>query len=660
MRLQYVWFMCCVCLLSGCTLDPPYTVGEACPDAQYYAKSNGTVDGSFGDAGSEYYKMYNSTHYCPQAYPICGKSKTAFICHEACRKNEIFCTEQCVKPLEDTRYCGARGLCSDSDVNSDNYHGQICSEGEICRDGLCICAKTWEIACDGKCIDPAMNDSYCGAHGLCRDSDENSHNYKGKQCLEDEICENGRCVCASSREIRCNGECIDPNRHANYCGARGLCTDADNSSVNYRGQICKTGERCEDGECKCIRSWEIICHDECIDPSVNAFYCGARGLCSDANPDSANYVGNACPDGQNCEDGVCKCAKNNEIFCNGSCTDPRNDKYYCGARGLCIADDPANADFAGGTCDRCEDGVCLCEANKHVYNNSCEPDSINHCGAHGNSCNTADYPHSTNLICQNGQCVVTACEPDAFFAADGKSCTTCNDLVKDAKVGDSIYLGHYRHLITSEEKQPIEWLVLATDDNKGVLLLSKWVLEARTYHVHYYITWKDSRMRAWLNGLDTSNITNGADYSQDNFLMAAFSDKELTCIQTVTNDNPDNPKYGTEGGEDTEDRVFLLSIDEAGYEGGGYLADDEARQAYATDYAAHATSAITYTSYYENVQYDDQTYVFYRTLWWLRTQGGVRQGAICATTIGGGGSIDLWGQHLSQYGVGVRPAMWIK
>ena len=46
------------------------------------------------------------------------------------------------------------------------------------------------------------------------------------------------------------------------------------------------------------------------------------------------------------------------------------------------------------------------------------------------------------------------------------------------------------------------------------------------------------------------------------FIAEAFSASEKSAIPTVTLSNPDNPNYGTEGGNDTQDQVFLLSLEE--------------------------------------------------------------------------------------------------
>ena len=673
--------LCSICIamcLVGCTLEAPPQVAEDCPNATYYSKGDGTIDGYFSDDGSAYHRVYSITHHCPAAYPICAKGIDASFCHETCRDNEVFCSDKCIKPLEDKAYCGARGLCMDADINSPNYRGQQCAAGEICRNGVCDCAKNWEISCGGKCIDPSMNDAFCGARGKCNDSDDLSDNYRGQRCREDEICQNGICVCASSRKIRCGDACIDPTKDATHCGARGSCSDVDRDSANYRGQSCLSGERCTDGTCACARSLEISCDGKCINPNDNMTYCGARSLCSDETSDSDNYRGVSCHEGQICENGICKCAKSREISCDSTCIDPAIDNKHCGAVGRCDDPNSISPDFIGGICDWCEGGECMCDDNKHIYNHSCEIDDETNCGAHGNACSGEKFVHAAEVKCLDGECVVTACEPGTFLAADGKSCTTCAELIRDVHPGDIVQIGHYRQLYESEERQPIDWIVLDIDDQKGVLVLSKWVLMPKKYSVYNYVTWKDSQLRAWLNGLNTLGIVNGIDCTNDNFILSAFSNEEQTCIQTVTNENPDNPQNGAAGGEDTEDRVFLLSVYEAGYEvdgeNHGYFSENSERNGYATDYASRIGGhVIIYPSDTQTVRFGEHDYLFYSTIWWLRTPGVGRElqentnYSSYGTVVLSGGSIDLYGVGVggslnTDFGgaVGVRPAMWIK
>ena len=47
----------------------------------------------------------------------------------------------------DRTYCGARGLCLDADVTSENYHGSSCEDDELCRDSICVCQNRLDIRC---------------------------------------------------------------------------------------------------------------------------------------------------------------------------------------------------------------------------------------------------------------------------------------------------------------------------------------------------------------------------------------------------------------------------------------------------------------------------------------------------------------------------------
>ena len=115
--------------------------------------------------------------------------------------------------------------------------------------------------------------------------------------------------------------------------------------------------------------------------------------------------------------------------------------------------------------------------------------------------------------------------------------------------GDTMTFGHYEQdADPSNGAEPIEWIVL---DNDGdyVTLISKYGLDAKPYNTTYTsVTWETCTLRAWLN---------------DDFLNEAFTASEQDRLKTVTVSNPYNSTYGTTGGNDTEDKVYLLSIDES-------------------------------------------------------------------------------------------------
>ena len=115
------------------------------------------------------------------------------------------------------------------------------------------------------------------------------------------------------------------------------------------------------------------------------------------------------------------------------------------------------------------------------------------------------------------------------------------------EVGSTITFGRYPQTESGEIK-PIEWQVLEVKDNKAFLLANK-QLDAAPYHAAFEdVTWKTSSIRQWLN---------------TDFYNSAFNESEKSRIVITVLKNPGNPKADTVGGGDTEDRIFLLSLDEA-------------------------------------------------------------------------------------------------
>ena len=157
------------------------------------------------------------------------------------------------------------------------------------------------------------------------------------------------------------------------------------------------------------------------------------------------------------------------------------------------------------------------------------------------------------------------------------------------KVGKTIEFGNYPQDKDGTEK-PIEWIVMKKEGNQ-VLLLSKYVLDAKSYNEGWGdVTWETSDIRQWLN---------------NEFYTTAFNKAEKAKIQTSLIKNEDNSEYGTSGGNDTEDKVFLLSEKEADT----LFSDEEERIAKATEYAEKLGVDINENSEEKGAW------------WWLRSPG---------------------------------------
>ena len=203
--------------------------------------------------------------------------------------------------------------------------------------------------------------------------------------------------------------------------------------------------------------------------------------------------------------------------------------------------------------------------------------------------------------------------------------TPVSDDVKAAsqlKAGSIITFGRYPQTESGEIK-PIEWRVLEVKDNK-VLLLADKGLAGIPYNVQKMpVTWKTSSIRQWLNA---------------DFYNAAFNESEKSRVAVTDLKNPDNPEFGTRGGDDTRDRIFLLSPDEAEW----YLMYDADRVMKPTLYA---DKHCVYVSSSGN------------SWWWLRSPGDMPN---LASRVGGDGAFYLRGHIVSTCHIAARPALWIK
>lgn len=175
-------------------------------------------------------------------------------------------------------------------------------------------------------------------------------------------------------------------------------------------------------------------------------------------------------------------------------------------------------------------------------------------------------------------------------------------------------------------KEPIEWLVLARDGDKA-LLLSKYALDHQSFMPFYEpvtepFTWESCSLRQWLNST---------------FLNAAFSAEEQRRLLTATVITAPGGRKGSENPFTTEDRVFLLSDTEV-Y---AYFSSEAAT---VTDYTAYALSEDPWAG---------NATAPAPAIWWLRTtDGGNHPDSVYTRGGVGEGARSYEGEY-------VRPAIWV-
>ncbi len=182
----------------------------------------------------------------------------------------------------------------------------------------------------------------------------------------------------------------------------------------------------------------------------------------------------------------------------------------------------------------------------------------------------------------------------------------------------------------------IKWKVLQNDGSALFVMADKG-LDCKDYNEKYAaVTWEDCTLRSWLNNI---------------FYKTAFSDVEQKAVvtQTVTNEN--NSEYGTEGGNNTIDKAYLLSIGEVSNPSYGFCEDSS------TDSASRRVHASDY-AYVMGVYYREMFMGGYTDCtWWLRSPGNV---SYASAYVPMGGYISHFGSDVRDYSDAVVPALHIK
>ena len=208
------------------------------------------------------------------------------------------------------------------------------------------------------------------------------------------------------------------------------------------------------------------------------------------------------------------------------------------------------------------------------------------------------------------------------------------------EVGSTVELGHYPQTASGTDSTPIEWLVLDVQDGKA-LLISHYGLDTKPYNTDYVdITWEQCTLRTWLN---------------NDFISTAFTADEQEAILLT---NVDNSRaqcysgYDTTGGNDTQDKIFLLSYAEANK----YFGVQHHSVSEATD---NTKSRVQTTAYaiaqgaYTNSRYTTAGGA-YSGWWWLRSPGYCQY---YAANVSLDGSLNF--DCVDSGDASVRPAFWL-
>jgi hypothetical protein len=297
------------------------------------------------------------------------------------------------------------------------------------------------------------------------------------------------------------------------------------------------------------------------------------------------------------------------MICNDVIVDSRSDSANCGGCGN------------------------VCQSGFECVNSACKRIS-SMTSSTTITCNAQTVkPYSDRLNCTG--CGI-ACG-NYYYCKEG-SCTSL------PSIGSTITFGHYEQdNNTSNGKEPIEWRVLERKSNGQLLVISEKVLDVKPYNTtSISITWEKSTIRSWLNGYGASYNTVGTDFTSENFINTAFTAAEKAKIVSSNVLADPNPNYNTAPGNETTDKIFLLSIKEA--KNTNYFANNASRQADATRYAVK-----------QGVYVIGDVHCY--ATWWLRSPCG---NEFLAAFVHRHGYVLNSGDNVDNDDLGVRPALLVQ
>ncbi|MBR1693254.1 MAG: serine/threonine protein kinase [Lachnospiraceae bacterium] len=202
-----------------------------------------------------------------------------------------------------------------------------------------------------------------------------------------------------------------------------------------------------------------------------------------------------------------------------------------------------------------------------------------------------------------------------------------SDTNNDKYFGDSTY----RYF----KWESIKWKVLSNDGVRLFLVADKG-LDCKTYNDTYtFVSWKSCTLRSWLN---------------DYFYDTAFSQEEQSAIAPQPHPGEAHTEYGTNGGNDTMDKVYLLSMEEATKPAYGFHEKNrasESRWVQTSPYASARGASIANNS---NTGGNNNCW------WWLRSPGDYSGNAASVTYHG---SVNRNGTYVYNRAVAVVPALHI-
>ena len=192
--------------------------------------------------------------------------------------------------------------------------------------------------------------------------------------------------------------------------------------------------------------------------------------------------------------------------------------------------------------------------------------------------------------------------------------------------GDKVIFGEYK------------WRILDVQSDRS-LIMTENIIEQRPYHKKMMdTTWENCGLRKYLN----------------NEFLDRFKDEDKERILLIENKNISNPWYGTNGGENTQDYVFLLDIEDVVCR---YFGDSSRHLQNRKPTERYWFHKKDENSIKRMAKLDGHGY-----WWWLRSPGRNNRNAVYIHNngcVGINGNSVFFRTFGAERDGGVRPALWL-
>ena len=172
------------------------------------------------------------------------------------------------------------------------------------------------------------------------------------------------------------------------------------------------------------------------------------------------------------------------------------------------------------------------------------------------------------------------------------------------------------------------WIILDIEDDYALIITEQIIFKRQFHNVLGPVTWETSTLRHYLN----------------NEFFESFSEDERNLIRKTNITTANNPWFGTNGGNDTYDYIFLLCLFEVVH----YFGDSGQLQ-------DRLINTFEIVDEYNNTRLT-RDYTDTPWWWWLRSPGNE---SFRAAGIFSSGHLGVTGNGVIWNGGGVRPVLWL-